>query len=288
MLLSFHIDFHKIETLVVPVTIIIGAFIAARLVSMIAKRYIKRSSLVLNTDPTNYSFIQHAISLIIFLSAVFFVFWNIPELHDLGKTLFAGAGILAAAVGFASQEAFSNIISGIFIVIYKPFRVGDSIKLISNGQAGVVEDITLRHTIIRSNENKRIVVTNSVISREQIINSSIQDERIDMNFEVLIAYSSDHNKAMQIMKEEAEKHPYCLDNRNGRQKLDGADKVKTRVVAFEGTGVRLRANVWAVDDGHAFEMKCDLFKTVKERFTAVGIEMAYDRQFTDRDKKEAE
>src|ERR1035437_8977419 len=108
MLLSFIIDLRKIETLIAPVGIIIGAFVFARITSMVVRGYIRRSSRILKTDPTNYSFIQHAVSLVIFMGALFFVFWNIPQLHDLGKTLFAGAGILAAAVGFASQEAFSN------------------------------------------------------------------------------------------------------------------------------------------------------------------------------------
>ena len=274
MLLSFIIDLRKIETLIAPVGIIIGAVVFARISSMVVRGYIRRSSRILKTDPTNYSFIQHAVSLVIFMGALFFVFWNIPQLHDLGKTLFAGAGILAAAVGFASQEAFSNIISGIFIVIYKPFSVGDNIKLVSNGQGGIVEDITLRHTIIKTAENKRLVVTNSVISREQIVNSSISDPRMEMYFEVLISYDSDHNKALAILKEEAEKQPNCLDVRNDRQKMDNVDKVPVRVVAYENIGMRLRADIWAADDGHAFEMKCSLLKTVKEKFDASGVKVA--------------
>ncbi|MDB5282348.1 MAG: mechanosensitive ion channel protein MscS [Bacteroidota bacterium] len=274
MLLSFIIDLHKIETLIAPVGIIAFAIVFARIGSMLVRGYIRRSSRILKADPTNYSFIQHAVSLVIFLSAVFFVFWSIPQLHDLGKTLFAGAGILAAAIGFASQEAFSNIISGIFIVIYKPFSVGDNIKLVSNGQAGVVEDITLRHTIIKSNENKRIIITNSVISREQIINSSIHDPRMELYFEVLISFDSDHNKALEIMKAEAENHPMSLDVRNDRQKLDNQDKVPVRIVAFENIGMRLRASIWAADDAHAYEMKCGLLKTVKEKFDAAGIKVA--------------
>jgi len=70
--------------------------------------------------------------------------------------MLAGAGILAVAVGFASQAALSNIISGVFVVIFKPFRVGDRLKI--NELTGVVEDITLRHTVIRDLENKRIII----------------------------------------------------------------------------------------------------------------------------------
>ncbi|HWB62402.1 MAG TPA: mechanosensitive ion channel domain-containing protein, partial [Chitinophagales bacterium] len=165
MLLSFKVDIHHLETFIAPVIIIVVAAIVSRFLRNLIHRYIRRSAKVLKVDPTNYSFLQNAVSLVVFLGAVFFVFWSIPQLHDLGKTLFAGAGIFAAVVGFASQEAFSNIISGIFIVIYKPFSVGDYIKLLSNNRGGTVEDITMRHTIIKTDENRRIVIPNSVISR---------------------------------------------------------------------------------------------------------------------------
>jgi small-conductance mechanosensitive channel len=197
-------------------------------------------------------------------------------LRDIGTTFFAGAGILAAIIGFASQEAFSNIISGIFIVIYKPFSVGDSIKLLSNGQGGTVEDITLRHTVIKGNENRRIVVPNSVISREQILNSSIADLRIQLYLEVLITYESKQQRAMDIMREEAVKHPLCLDCRSVADKAAGKEVTDVKLIGFEQKGVRLRAFIWAASETDAANMKFDLFKTLKERFDAEQIGFAHD------------
>ena len=273
---SIQVDIHRLETFIEPAAIIVGAFIFSRILSEVVKRYIRRSARVLKVDPTNYSFIQHAISMLIFLGAVFFVFRSIPQLRDIGTTFFAGAGILAAIIGFASQEAFSNIISGVFIVIYKPFSVGDSIKLLSNGQAGTVEDITLRHTVIKGAENRRIVVPNSVISREQIINSSIVDSRIQLHLELLINYESNHQRAIEIMREEAMKHPLFLDGRNPIDKMNGKDAVDVKFIALEQKGIRLRAFIWTGSDGDAFNLKCDLLKVLKERFAAEGIEIAHD------------
>jgi small-conductance mechanosensitive channel len=278
VLLFFKIDIHRIETFFAPVTIIVVAFVLGKVLSMLLRRYIRRSAKILKVDPTNYSFLQNAVSLVVFLAAVFFVVWSIPELHDVGKTLFAGAGILAAIIGFASQEAFSNIISGIFIVIYKPFSVGDSIKLLSNNQSGTVEDITLRHTVIIGNENRRIVVPNSVISREQILNSSITDERIQLYFDVLLAYEGNHNRAMEIIQEEALKHPLHLDERSVSDKTKGSPPVQVKVTAFEDKGVRLRAFIWTKNDADAYNLKCDMLKAIKERFAAEKIKIAHDEQ----------
>jgi small conductance mechanosensitive channel len=275
MLLSFEVDIHRIETFIGPVVTIVVAAVVAKFASLVIRGYIRRNSRILKTDPTNYSFLQNAVGLIVFLIAVFYVFWNIPQLHSVGKTLFAGAGILAAIVGFASQEAFSNIISGIFIVIYKPFGVGDTITLLSNKQGGVVEDITLRHTIINGAENRRIVVPNSVISREQIVNSSIKDNRIQLFLEVLIAYDSDHNRALAIMQEEALKHPLILIRKTDNDKFPNPLPVSASIIALEDKGVRLRAYVWAKNDGDAYSMKCDLLKTLKERFATEGITLSH-------------
>jgi small-conductance mechanosensitive channel len=274
ILLSFKLDFHKVETFFAPLAIIFISFVVGNFLKILIRRYIRKSARVLNVDPTNYSFLQNAVSMVVFLAAVFFVFWSIPELHDLGKTLFAGAGIFAAILGFASQEAFSNIISGIFIVIYKPFSVGDNIKLLSNSQAGTVEDITLRHTILKSIENRRIVIPNSVISREQILNSNIKDQRIQLFLEVVITYESKHNRAMEIMKEEALKHPLFADARTVKAKMDAVPPVEVSVIALDLTGVKLRACIWTNNDSDAFHMKCDLLKTLKERFEAEKIELA--------------
>ena len=273
---SIKVDIHKLETFIEPVAIIVGSFVVSRILSEIVKRYIRRSARILKVDPTNYSFIQHAVSMIIFLGAVFFVFRSIPELHDIGTTLFASAGILAAIIGFASQEAFSNIISGIFIIIYKPFSVGDGIKLLSNGQAGTVEDITLRHTVIRGAENRRVVVPNSVISREQILNSSLTDTRIQLFLEVLISYKSNQKRAMEVMKEESVKHPLFIDARTELEIKDKKEAVDVKLIALEQKGVRLRAFIWTNNDADANNMKFDMFRILKERFDTEGIEFAHD------------
>lgn len=276
MFLPLKIDFTKIESWFGPVLVFLIAFVIARVLNFLLRRYIRRSARVMKVDPTNYSFLQNAVSLIVLMGAVFFIFWNIPALHNLGKTLFASAGILAAIVAFASQEALSNIISGVFLVIYKPFSVGDNIKLLSTDQVGVVEDITLRHTILKSIENRRIIIPNSVISREQILNSTIKDERIQFHLEVTITYQSDHRMAMDIMREEAMRHPLFIDGRNGRQKMEGADPLPVKVVGLEPLGVRLRAHVWTKNNDDAFEAKCDLMKILKDRFRESRIEFATD------------
>jgi small-conductance mechanosensitive channel len=259
--------------LVVVITLTV-ALILIRILRFFLKRAIDKSSESLRVDPTNYQFLSNAIPLIILPFAVIVIFYAIPALRTLGLTLFAGAGIFAAIAGFASQQAFSNIIGGIFIVIFKPFRVGDIIR-VGTDYHGMVEDITLRHSVIRNFENRRIVIPNSVISDETILNSTITDEKVCMFIEIGISYDSDVDLAMQIIREEAMAHPSYIDNRQPEGIEEGQPSVRVRLIGFGDSSVNLRGYVWASDPITGFIMKCDLFKSIKARFDAEGVEIPF-------------
>lgn len=235
---------------------------------------IKRNSKLIKSDPTNFSFLKNAIPFLIFTGAIIFIFVKIPFLKSLGTALFAGAGILAAILGFASQKAFANIISGIFILVFKPFRVGDIIEM-SNTNKGTVEEITLRHTMIKDYENRRIIVPNSIISEDILINSNITDEAIRKFVEFGISYDSDVDRAILIIREEAEKHPMFIDNRTKEEKAKNIPAVIVRMISHGDFAIGLRAYVWSMNNNNAFELKCDLLYNVKKRFDNEGIEIPF-------------
>lgn len=269
-------DFHLADIPSPARALIIGvvAVALALWVRRLIHRYVTSSSLLLKVDPTRYNFLKNASTFIIVSLATFLIIYSVPELRSLGATLFASAGVVAAVLAFASQQAMSNIISGIFIVIFKPFRVGDIIET-DAGRSGMVEDITLRHTIIRDFQNQRIIIPNTVISSQTVVNANISDERIKRQLFFSISYDSDIDLAFRIITEEAEKHPLFLDNRSVEERKEGWPKVKCRVVDFLDSGVKLRADVWAANPPDAFDLRCDLNKSVKERFDREGIEIPF-------------
>lgn len=259
---------------VVPLSIIIFAIIISNVFRALMQRYFERSSRLLKVDPTRYRFFKNAVSFIIYLVAITIIFYSIPELKTLGLSLFAGAGIIAIIIGFASQAAFANIISGIFIVTSKPFRVGDFIK-ISEEYIGTVEDITLRHTVIRNNENRRIIIPNSVINNHTIINSNIIDEKVCSLVEVGISYDSNIDHAIRIMQEEITKHPLSLDNRTEEDVNNGLPRVEVRVMGFGDSAIKLRAYAWAATSMNAFVLRTDMYKIIKDSFDRESIEIPF-------------
>lgn len=237
-------------------------------------RFILKKSSELSNDPTNYKFLKHSISAIIYIVGFSFAIYTIPSLRTIANSMLAGAGILAIAIGFASQQAFSNIISGVFIILFKPFRVNDRI-MVRDTITGMVEDITLRHTIIRNFENRRVVIPNSVISQEVLVNSDIIEDKICKIMELGVSYDSDIKRARQIIQEEAHNHPFFLDNRTEEQKSNNEDAVTVRVTNWADSSVLLRVWIWAKDAPSAFVMGCDLLESIKERFDREGIEIPF-------------
>ena len=166
-----------LNDIIYVVAVLLGAILLSRISKLVIERYISRSTKLLKSDPTNFRFLKNSISVIIFIAALLLIIYHFPGGKALAVSLFASAGIFAAIIGFASQEAFSNIVGGLFIVIFKPFRVEDRI-LVGVDKAGTVEDITLRHTVIRDFNNRRIIIPNSVVSSETVTNSTITDQKI--------------------------------------------------------------------------------------------------------------
>ncbi|MEL6924988.1 MAG: mechanosensitive ion channel family protein, partial [Bacteroidota bacterium] len=245
----------------------------ALLVNRFFSRLIRRSTSEMNNDPTNYKFLRHVMVALVYIVGFGIAIYQLPQLRALATSLLAGASILAVAVGFASQQALSNIISGIFIIVFKPFRVND--RLTVRNLNGIVEDITLRHTVIRDFENKRIIIPNTVISDDVIINSDFVDDKICKWVDVGISYDSDIDLAKAIMREEVEKHPLHVDPRNAQQIESGDPEVPVRVLALGESSVNLRAWAWANNSPDGFVLLCDLLESIKKRFDREGIEIPF-------------
>ena len=160
------------------------------------------------------------------------------------------------------------------IVIFKPFRVNDIVDVGSLSK-GRVEDITLRHTVIRNYENRRMIIPNAIISSEIVINSSIVEDKICNFIEMSISYDSDIDKAIEIMRLEVSNHPNFLDNRTDDDKKADVPLVTVRLINFGDSSVNLRAYAWTLDHSSGFVLKTDLYKSIKEKFDQNGIEIPF-------------
>lgn len=270
-------SFEKILALTWAVSIIrlLIIIISMIVLNKIVKSLFNRKIMQRIPDKTHLTFMKHLIKGLIYFSGITAAILQIPGFESASVSIIASSGVFALVIGFASQQAFSNIISGLFISIFKPFRIGDMISFIAKNTSGVVEDITLRHIIVRTFENKRVIIPNSLINTEIIENSNLVDEKICRFVDFDISYDSSIDNAMHIIREEIINHRHFIDNRTEQLILDGADPVPVKVIGFSDSSVKLRGWAWTKDARSAFELGCDLNKSIKERFDKEGVVIPY-------------
>lgn len=231
--------------------------------------------LINRKDPDNRKTIVMIWKVFIVTIALYACLNQFKPIQTLTKTLLASGGVLALVLSLAAQESIGNLIAGIMIVLFKPFCVGDLIKINNGEYIGFVEEITLRHTIIRTYEHNRITIPNSIINKSSIENANLIDSKKSNFLEIVISYDSNIDKAIQIIREESEKHPYCIDMRTKEEIDSYVIKIPVRIIEFEDSGIRLRAYIYSKDSTKGFEMLSDLRYLIKKRFDENNIEIPY-------------
>lgn len=225
-------------------------------------------------DPTFLKFTRYVAVSVVYIVGVMFILLAFPSLRGVAQTALGGAGIIALIAGVASQEALANLVGGVFIISFKPFKIGDVIKL-SDNSIGTVVDITLRHTVLRNAENKMLVIPNAIINKEKIINFNLRDPKICERINFAISYESDIDLAKKIIREECETHPLILDNRSALDVLNGKPIVKVVLTSLDDSSMNLRASAWAKNNSQANELRVDVLESIKKRFDREGIEIPY-------------
>ncbi|MFY0644951.1 MAG: mechanosensitive ion channel family protein [Bacteroidia bacterium] len=258
------------KTSVMIIIIIIGAILLTRATRWLADRLYSTVASKAAINTTRFNFVKNALSIIVWILAFAAIVSMIPRLKAIAITLFAGAGIMVAIIGLAAQKAFSNIISGIVMIIFEPFKVGDVIS-VEGEHFGMVEDITLRHTVINNLENQLIIIPNSVISAATIINESIYFGLLCKWMDIGISYDSDIELATRIIHEETDKHPNVVREPG----TDYPNKVNVRVVEYADFSVNLRCYVWTNNARAGIQIQSDLYKSIKARFDLEGIEIPF-------------
>lgn len=173
--------------------------------------------------------------------------------------MLAGLGIMGFIVGFALQDTLSNFASGIMILAYRPFDVGDTVD--AGGVFGKVADMSLVTTTVMTFDNQTLIVPNSKIWGGVIKNTTYQNRRrVDMKFRV--SFSENAEGAEQLLRAVVDEHPAVLPESKATIELD---ELGDYAMEFVGRPWVSTADYWRV--------RWDLTRRIKERFDAEGIEI---------------
>lgn len=188
-------------SILAAILILIFGLWAAKLVRRMAQKLMDKR----NVDPLISSFICTVLHVLLVL---FVVIASISKLGVQTTSLIAVLGAAGLAVGLALQGSLSNLASGVIIISLRPFKVGDYVEIGSN--AGMIENIQLFYTKMRSPDNKEIMLPNSTITSSAITNYNARSERrCDMVYGV--TYDADLDKVRRIIQELLDKDERVLE-----------------------------------------------------------------------------
>ena len=249
--------------------------VAARSVNRVMQRLVDRQRKSGSSFATFTGFTRYIAVAAVYFAGGMVIVGAIPVLSSAVRTLLATGGVIAVVAGLAAQEALGSVVSGMMILAFKPFKMGDVVRYVDNDITGCVEEITLHHTAVRTFENKRVIIPNSKMNSAIIENADYADSKVCVFLTVGITYESDLKKAKELLAREVRKQPTFLDIRTEQQKKDGVPDVPVVVLELADSAVVLRASLWAKDNATAFALKCAVLEGIKLTYDAEGIDIAY-------------
>lgn len=169
------------------ITLVVGLWLINRFVGVLDKKLGKK-------DPTLNKFLCGLISAVMKVMLLI----SVASMIGIATTSFiAVIGAAGLAIGLALQGSLANFAGGVLILIFKPFKVGDTIE--AQGFLGAVAEIQILYTVVNTFDNRRIVIPNGSLSNATLVNVSIYDKRrCDMTFG--ISYDDDVDKAKDILQ----------------------------------------------------------------------------------------
>lgn len=248
---------HVFSFIVALLIFFIGKWIVNKIVTILGKVLRKINGI----DETLVKFLENIVYYALLTVVI------IAALNKLGIATTSFLAILGAAglaIGLALKDSLGNFASGVMIVIFKPFKVGDSV--VAGGVTGTVTEVTIFNTVFLTADNQKIIVPNSSITGGSITNVNANDTR-RVDIIVGISYEDNIKHAKEVLAN--------IINENSKVLKDKS--VGINVTELADSSVNLTINVWVKSSDFA-STKAELLESIKTTFDEVGITIPYPKQ----------
>ena len=236
-------------------------FLLLKLEKTLAKKWISKH------DNINSRFTEKVIrSLIIFIGFMWVIMGS-PLTQSFGNSLFQGTAVLAAIAGFAAKPILSDMFCGFMISSTRPFNIGDRIEL-SDGTAGIVKDITVRHVVLQGIDTLRIVIPNSEINSMRVTNLSREPKSRSIHFRFSVGLNTDVEQAKKVIREAIAASPHT-------RPREGDQYSPVYFIAYQTNGLEMATTVYYEPTSPTEVVKDDVNSRVKQALDASHIEIPY-------------
>ncbi len=176
-----------------------AVFLAVSLVARIVDWRLSRRTLG-PESATRYRILRRSVTVTILVVGFFSSLLVIPQVQAIAGGLLASSAVLGVIIGFASQRTLGNFVAGLLIAISQPVRLGDRVTY--DGEDGVVEEIGLTYTYIRTQDRTRLVVPNEKLASDTIRNATIRGRETFAEITVQVPLSADLEAVVDALREE--------------------------------------------------------------------------------------
>jgi small conductance mechanosensitive channel len=239
----------------------LAIFIIGRLVARIIPNVIQRVMKKGDADPILISFASSAA----YIGTMAFVI--IAALSKLGvqtNSFVAVVGAAGLAIAFSLRDSLGNLASGVLMTIFRPFKLGDWVE--AGGISGAVEDMGIFATILRTGDNKKVIVPNSKLTSDNITNYSAKPTR-RVDLVIGVGYQDDLKQVRKVLEQ--------ILSEDDRILPDPAPTIA--VLELADSSVNFAVRPW-VKTSDYWPVKFDLQETIKIRFDAEGISIPFPQQ----------
>ena len=201
---------------------------------------------------TRYRVLRRSITTVILVVGFFSALLVIPQVRAVAGGLLASSAVLGVIIGLASQRTLGNFVAGLLIALSQPLRLGDRIQI--DGDEGIVEEIGLTYTFIRTQDDARIVIPNEKLASDTIRNSTIRSREKVAQITVQVPLSADLGAVLDRLRE------LVADERDAQAFVSSLDGSATITVQAR-----------AADEDAAQRLERDLRLRAHERLRAEGV-----------------
>jgi small conductance mechanosensitive channel len=215
-------------------------------------------------DRTTISFLQQICTALIWVIVVILYAHLIPELRSMGTALLAGASVASVVIGLAAQSTLGNLVAGIAITIYRPFRLGDTLQVATptGTDIGTVQLISLGYTTLRAPDGHLIVLPNSSAASQVIINLNATFAPWPITITIRLSRSANQEQARQLALRVAEENV-------GKESVKGCFLTK-----IDATSITLELRLLTPSTTGRDALRSTLMESLAQHFGEMHIDPA--------------
>ncbi|MCR4892035.1 MAG: mechanosensitive ion channel family protein [Lachnospiraceae bacterium] len=226
-----------------------------------------------NQQTIHLRFFEKVIRVLLIIVAVLLMFYGIEGTQRLWTMAFGSTVLIGGVLGLAGKDILKDILAGLMISIYKPFELGDRVLLKDIEKPSTVDDITIRHTVLKTMDNVKYIVPNSVMNEEIVTNTSFRQKLRATFLQFGISYKADIRLAIHIIRETIKNSPYTCPNNPANKDLDGYGDVY--MIKIDPSALVLETTIWTEPETDNFLACSEVRIAVIGNLAKAGIEIPY-------------